>query len=71
MHLQGFHRQTWSDEAAGQAQTMVMFDTNRSSLQGEIVGEQGLRKPVGLYTRPTKTSRHETGYLSTVHTHTE
>jgi hypothetical protein len=26
MHLQGYHRQTWTDEAAGNTQTVIMFD---------------------------------------------
>jgi hypothetical protein len=26
MHLQGYHRQTWTDEAAGKAQTVATFD---------------------------------------------
>jgi hypothetical protein len=28
VHLQGFHRQTWSDEAVGLAQTIATFDTS-------------------------------------------
>jgi hypothetical protein len=37
MHLQGLHRQTWSNEAAGQAQTAVMFDLTVLAFKGQLL----------------------------------
>jgi hypothetical protein len=37
MHLQGFHRQTWRDEAAEQAQTLFMFDATVQAFKGQLL----------------------------------
>jgi hypothetical protein len=55
MHLQGYHRQTWTDEAAGNAQTVVTFDKTVLAFKQQLLENedydnqmdyiQDLRKP--------------------------
>jgi hypothetical protein len=40
MHLQGFHRQTWSDEAHGQAQTVIHFDNTILAFKGQLLAHE-------------------------------
>lgn len=40
MHLQGFHRQTWSDEAAGQPQTVVGFDATVLAFKEQLLEKE-------------------------------
>ena len=37
MHLLGFHRQIWTDEAAGQPQTVVTFETTISAFKDQLL----------------------------------
>ncbi len=37
MHLQGYHRQTWSDEAAGNAQTVATFDATVLAFKQQLL----------------------------------
>jgi hypothetical protein len=55
VHLQGFHRQTWSDEAVGQSQTVATFDATLLAFKSQLLEDkdydnqldyiQELRKP--------------------------
>jgi hypothetical protein len=38
--LQGFHRQTWSDEAAGQAQTVATFDETIQAFKSQLLEDE-------------------------------
>jgi hypothetical protein len=40
VHLQGFHRQTWTDEAAGLAQTVVTFDTTVRAFKSQLLEDE-------------------------------
>jgi hypothetical protein len=48
MHLQGLHCHTWSNEAACQAQTIVMFDKTVVAFQGQLWEDEDYKKQLDL-----------------------
>jgi hypothetical protein len=40
VHLQGFHRQTWTDEAAGLSQTVVTFDKTVRAFKSQLLEDE-------------------------------